>query len=258
MSPKDERSARPTAELEAERNGATLTLRLARPARRNALTGTLIAALREAFRTAAADTTVRAIVLAGRGPAFCSGLDLHELAAAAEQSDAFDTTPLLELYEQLEASPQPIIAAAPGPAAAGGAVLLLLADVALLTPTASVGFPGIRHGLLAPIVLPYLTRAVGARRARYLLLTGTMLAPETAQAWGLADEIVDEDQLAARAAAIADGLSRVDPVDVREIRTALRTLAAAEQTPATLGRAFSQRLPLRPPAQAALRRFATG
>src|SRR5215831_13831122 len=94
------------------------TITLNRPDKRNALNGAMIAQLRAAFGRVAADTDVRAVILRGNGPAFCAGLDLSEMAAQREAGEA-DLGGLEVVLEDLEACPQPTIAAVQGDAVAG-------------------------------------------------------------------------------------------------------------------------------------------
>ncbi len=244
------------APLHVERRGGTVELTLNRSARRNALSDELIRALAEDLRMAEADANVRSLVLTGAPPAFCAGLDLHEVIAAGRTGSQHDTSPLLALYEQMENLPKPVIAAVNGPAVAGGAALVCVCDLAIFAESAPIGYPGIRHGLVAPIVMPSLLRLVGERRARYLLLTGNMLAAPQAVEYGLANEVVPDRDLLARARYYAELFQSCPPAAVAQTKAILgrlRNLPAAELIAET--RRLSAAVALTDESRAGVQRF---
>ena len=187
-------------------------LTLARADRRNALSRVLIADLDAAVRRAADDPAARCVILTGEGPAFCAGMDLDELrstlTADAEVIWA-DAQRLAELFDRLYALPKPTIAAVNGAAVAGGAGLVTVCDLALAVPTARFGYPEVRRGLVAAMVMPHLLRHVGERCARYLLLTGELIDADQAAAMGLINQVVGAtgllDAALAWATACAEG-----------------------------------------------------
>lgn len=238
--------------LHVARQDAVLTLTLNRPECRNALSADLIARLHAALAEAQQDPRVRCVLLTGAPPAFCAGLDLQEMAAAlpidpdaASAGDAasvavrpperaYDVSPFAALLDLLTELRPPLVAAVNGPAVAGGATLALLCDVVVCAASARLGFPGVRHGLVAPIVIPALVRAAGERHARYLLLTGELIGAEQAVAWSLADEAVPEAALESRANALARRLSDDAPEAVQRTKSLLRDFRASDagRTPA--------------------------
>ena len=162
---------------------AVLTLN--RPDRRNALSRSLIAALADAFGRAADDPAVRCVVLTGAGSSFCAGMDLAELQESltpqGEESPVWDDAlRLANLYDRIYTLPKPTVAAVNGAAVAGGAGLVSVCDLAVSVPEARFGYPEVRRGLVAAMVLPHLLRHVGERTARYLLLTGELIGAEEA------------------------------------------------------------------------------
>ncbi len=172
-----------------------VVLTLNRPDRRNALNRQLIGELRSAFERARDDSAARCVILTGAGSAFCAGLDLAELAATldqpneAEQVQA-DAQRLSDLYDFIYALPKPTIAAVNGPAVAGGAGLVTVCDLALAVPDAKFGYPEVRRGLVAAMVMPHLLRHVGERSARDLLLRGELIDAYAAWRIGLINEVV--------------------------------------------------------------------
>lgn len=155
--------------LDIVRRETHLELTLNRPECRNALSENLMADLTDALRQAGADDQAHSVIVTGTPPVFCAGLDLREVAQAQAEHDI---SPLLTLFETIEHLPKPVIAAVNGPAVAGGAGLVSVCDIALCAASAYLGYPGVKRGLVGPIITTYLCRLVGERHARWLLLTG--------------------------------------------------------------------------------------
>lgn len=204
------------------RRGAVAELTLNRPEKRNALSRAMIARLTDAVRSAGADPAVRALLLTGAPPAFCAGLDLDELATAAALMSHVDLADLATLYDTIDLCPKPIVAAVNGVATAGGAALVNACDLAVLASSAEIGYPGVRRGLPATIVVPYLARHVGAQRASYLVLTGERIDARTARDWGLATDVVQDADLLPRARRLCDQLANYAPEAIEAMKSALR------------------------------------
>ena len=181
-------------------HGTAVVISIHRPDKRNALSRVLIASLTEAFRRAAADPAARCVILTGSGPAFCAGMDLDELRGTIENAAEAelvwgDAANLSALYSLIYELPKPTIAAVNGAAVAGGAGLVSVCDLAVSVPTAKFGYPEVRRGLVAAMVLPHLLRHVGERAARWMLLSGELIDATEAQRIGLINTVVDADQL---------------------------------------------------------------
>src|SRR5262249_19560865 len=150
-------------------------LTINRPDRRNALSRGLIDALTQAFTRARDDAAARCVILTGAGNAFCAGMDLAELQESLATDGAQpapvwdDALRLATLYDLIYCLPKPTIAAVSGAAIAGGAGLVSVCDLAVATPEARFGYPEVRRGLVAAMVMPHLLRHVGERTARHLL-----------------------------------------------------------------------------------------
>lgn len=193
---------------------AVITLN--RPDRRNALSRGLIAALDAAVARAADDPAARAIILTGAGPVFCAGMDLAELqqslSAGAEETPVWDDAlRLAGLYERIYRCPKPSIAAVNGAAVAGGAGLVTVCDLAVCVPEAKFGYPEVRRGLVAAMVMPHLMRHVGERMARWLLLTGELIAAQEAVRAGLVNAVEPAGELMEKALAWARSLAEGGP-----------------------------------------------
>jgi enoyl-CoA hydratase len=190
--------------------GVRLTLN--RPAKLNALSGPLVAALMTALDAAVADPEVRVIVLQGAGRAFSAGYDLTEEVEGGVDGPvqwrallAADVAATLRILD----CPKPVIAQIHGYALAGGLEIVMACDLVVAAEGTKVGEPEIRYGS-APVTLlmPYL---IGQKATRELLLTGDLIDASDAQRIGLVNRVVPADDLAAEVDALADRLARTPP-----------------------------------------------
>jgi len=170
-----------------------VVLTMNRPDKRNALSRALIAALCSAFERARDDSAARAVILTGADSAFCTGMDLEELRGTLDADAGVvwdDALRLAALYDLIYTLSKPTIAAVNGPAVAGGAGLVTVCDLALSVPGAVFGYPEVRRGLVAAMVMPHLLRHVGERAARWLLLSGETIDAGEATRIGLINAVV--------------------------------------------------------------------
>lgn len=205
-------------ELETRREGAILVLRLARPHVRNALTRTLRHSLATALTEAAADTSVRAVVLTGAGDAFCAGLDLAELEESLtfpSERHRADSRALADLFLQMVRFPKPLIAAVNGHAVAGGAGLVTACDVAVMADDARIGYTEARIGFVAALVSVLLVRQVGDKHARDLLLSARLVPAAEAARMGLVNEVCPRDEVLQLALARAEQMVANAPSSLR-------------------------------------------
>ncbi|MBS6362502.1 enoyl-CoA hydratase [Burkholderia sp.] len=181
--------------LRDDRDGV-VTLRLNRPQQFNALSEAMLAALREAFESLAADPHVRCVVLAGEGKAFCAGHDLREMRGKPDL-DSYRTlfAQCSRVMLAIRALPVPVIARVHGIATAAGCQLVAACDLAIAADTARFAVSGINVGLFFSTPAVALSRNVSAKRAFDMLVTGRFLDAATAVEWGLVNEAVPEDAL---------------------------------------------------------------
>jgi methylglutaconyl-CoA hydratase len=193
-----------------------VVLTINRPDHRNALSRGLIEALREAVLRARDDSAARCLILTSAGSVFCAGMDLAELKESLQEPAHSatvweDALRLATLFDLLYTLPKPTIAAVNGAAVAGGAGLVTVCDLALAVPEARFGYPEVRRGLVAAMVMPHLLRHVGERTARYLLLTGELLGAEEACRSGLINAVVAREHLLEQAQTWAGSLAEGGP-----------------------------------------------
>jgi methylglutaconyl-CoA hydratase len=207
------------------RRGMAAVLTINRPDQRNALSRASIAALSDAFHRAAEDSTARCVVLTGAGTAFCAGMDLDELRGTlGDEGEKVweDAAKLSALYEFIYTLPKPTIAAVNGAAVAGGAGLVTVCDLAISVPDARFGYPEVRRGLVAAMVLPHLLRHVGERTARWLLLTGELIDAVEALRMRLINSVAAPDHLMDVADSWTNALAQGGPKAIATTKELLR------------------------------------
>jgi enoyl-CoA hydratase/carnithine racemase len=173
---------------------ATLTLN--RPKTRNALTRAGIAEISSMLAALREDKSVKVVILAGAGPAFCAGHDLKELRANTDPKwtrELFDACS--EMMLAMTRLPQPIIARVHGIATAAGCQLVATADLAVAASSATFATPGVNIGLFCSTPMVALSRNVGRKKAMEMLLTGIPLIAADAATAGLINTVVPEDKL---------------------------------------------------------------
>ena len=225
--------------------GSAALIALERPDKRNALSRESIAQLHSAFERAAVDPLARSVILTGSGTAFCAGMDLDELRSTIDASaDAEiiweDAHRLSTLYDLIYSLPKPTIAAVNGAAVAGGAGLVSVCDLAIAVPGARFGYPEVRRGLVAAMVLPHLLRHVGERAARWMLLTGELIDAAEAQRIGLVNALAEPGVLMETAARCAASLAEGGPTALAATKTLLGKCSHQAVPAAELARASAE------------------
>jgi enoyl-CoA hydratase/carnithine racemase len=196
-----------------EQREHTLWLTMNQPGNMNALGFDLVAGLRKSIASAATDDSVRVLVIAGAGRAFCAGADLKTMTQpyAPGEPDVLDV--IVELFEQLRQFPKPVIAAVNGLALAGGMELMMCCDLIYAARSAKIGDAHCNYGIVpgggGAAIMP---RMLPLPIAKYLLFTGEFLPAETLQPYGLINEVVDDDQLLDQVAMVASIICQKSPL----------------------------------------------
>jgi enoyl-CoA hydratase/carnithine racemase len=210
-------------------------LTLNRPEKRNALARPVLEALKAHLEAIARDPQARAVILRAAGPVFSSGHDLAELAQLDEPDCRSLFALCTEVMEGIRKLPSPVIAQVQGLATAAGCQLAASCDLVVAAETAAFATPGVKIGLFCTTPGVALSRAVGAKKAMEMLLTGRPISAREAEQAGLVNRVVSGDQLEAETLALARQIIAASP----------RVLAAGKQ-------AFYAQLPLDRPAAYAL------
>ncbi len=202
-------------ELLSETGGGVVRLTLNRPDRRNALSRALLTRLREAQDAIAQDTAARVVVLAARGPAFCAGHDLGEMVGGSEGAYRDLFALCSDVMQRFRRLPQPVIARVHGLATAAGCQLVAACDLAVAAEGANFATPGVKIGLFCTTPMVPLVRAVPAKPAMEMLLTGKPITAQRAYELGLVNRVVPPDQLDAAVQEYVDAVLASSPLTVR-------------------------------------------
>jgi enoyl-CoA hydratase/carnithine racemase len=182
-------------------NHGILRLTLNDPPRRNALSEAMLGKLGAAFAEAGDDPSVRVIVLAANGRAFCAGHDLKEMTAGRDAPDggrAYFTKVMTQCSSVMQAvvnCPKPVIAEVAGVATAAGCQLVASCDLAVAAETAQFSTPGVHIGLFCSTPMVALSRNVVNKHAMEMLLTGDMTSAQRAAEIGLVNYAVAPEEL---------------------------------------------------------------
>jgi methylglutaconyl-CoA hydratase len=213
--------------VESTEQVATVTFN--RPDKRNAITTQMIAELQDVLDSIE-KTQTRVVILTGSGKAFCAGIDLDMLRNIAKQSpgeNQEDSRRIAKMFRKIWSFSRPTIAAVNGHALAGGCGIATLCDFTLAVPEAKFGYTEVKIGFLPAIVSVFLTRQIGEKRARDLLLTGRLIEASEAKEMGLVNEIVAPENLMARANELAETILAASPSSITRAKHLLISAAAA-------------------------------
>lgn len=197
-------------------------LTLNRPERRNALTIELLTELTAAINVAAADEQQRIVILRGAGQAFCTGLDLK---AAADEKNAHATAEMVATTLIAISQTRLItIAAVHGAAVAGGAGIMSACDFVVAASKTKIGYPEVRRGLVAGLVLTFLRRQVREREIRELLLGSELVDAERARDIGLVNRVVAPADVMNEAQKFADSVLQGAPEALAQTKKLIEQL----------------------------------
>jgi methylglutaconyl-CoA hydratase len=191
-------------------------LTLNRPERRNALTIELLTELISAIHVASEEPSVRILILQGAGAAFCTGLDLKE---AADQAKAHATAEAVaNTLITISQTHLITVAAVHGAAVAGGAGIMSACDFVVAAVRTKIGYPEVRRGLVAGLVMTFLRRQIGERNMRELLLGSELIDAERAREIGLVNRVVARDDLMSEALKFAESVLQGAPGAVKQTK----------------------------------------
>ena len=225
--------------LQVERTGPVARLWLNRPEQRNAMNDAMSAELPKALAALEKDTSVRVVVLGGRGTAFCSGADLGRMDQAGRAGAARNRAQAMKsarLFHRLYVFPKPTIARIHGAAFAGGMGLVCACDVVVASEEATFCLPETRIGLVPAMISPYVVRAMGANAARRFVLSGERFSARDAHRLGMVHELAPAAKLDAAVDRIAEAFVACAPGALAEMKQLLRTVSGAPITPKLIAR----------------------
>ena len=218
----------PAEHLLIERRGAVATVTLNRPEMRNAFDDVLISNLTQAFLEIEKDETVRVMVLAGNGPAFCAGADLNwmkRMAGYGYEQNLADARALATMLKTLDRLSKPTVARVHGPAFAGGTGLVAACDIAVGSTQAIFALTEVKIGLSPATISPYVIRAIGERAAKRYFLTGERFDAAEAHRLGMLTLVAPPESLDAEIGKILDHLVLGGPLAMAKIKDLIRTVS---------------------------------
>ncbi|GAA2069321.1 enoyl-CoA hydratase-related protein [Streptomyces albiaxialis] len=212
-----------------EGGGLVRVLRIDREEKLGALSGPLVAALGEQFVRVRQDREVRALVLTGTGRGFVAGADVGEYVGVSTEAFLEYQRASRQVFDALEALPQPTVAAVNGYAFGGGFEIALCCDFLLASTGARFALPEVTLGLIpGGGGTQRLARAAGTRFTKELVMTGRRVRPDEAVRRGLVTEVAEPEELAGRALALAVRLATRAPLAVRAAKRVVDGGAAQE------------------------------
>jgi len=189
---------------------------LNRPERCNALTLELLNELNAGIKVASEQPQERVLILRGAGAAFCTGLDLKE---AADQTKTHATAAMVaKTLITLSQTRLITIAAVHGAAVAGGAGIMSACDFVIAAEGTKIGYPEVRRGLVAGLVMTFLRRQVGERNMRELLLGSEFIDANRAKEIGLVNRVVAQNDLVDEAQKVADSVLQGAPAALAQTK----------------------------------------
>ena len=178
--------------------------------KRNALSEEMMAKVKSSLTDATDNKSIRVIIIAGNGPAFCSGHDLKQMTAGRDNDDQGLTyfkkvfASCSELMQMIVEHPKPIIAEVSGVAAAAGCQLVACCDLAVAGKSARFITPGVNIGLFCSTPMVALSRNVSNKAAMEMLLTGEMVSADKAEHIGLINRVTEDADLKQETTALAE------------------------------------------------------
>lgn len=211
-----EQTAVEEAILYRQDQGGITTLTLNRPKQYNTLSEAMLATLQAALERIAADESVRVVVIAAEGKAFCAGHDLKEMRAHPEKA-YYETlfAQCSRMMMTINQLPQPVIARVHGLATAAGCQLVAACDLAVAADTATFATSGIRVGLFCSTPAVAVSRNISRKQAFEMLVTGDFIDAHTAVAQGLVNRAVPLEQLDDTIAEYTQAILAKSPVAVQ-------------------------------------------
>ena len=208
---------------------------LDRPDVRNAFNDSVIAELAQAFGTLARDAELRAIVLGGRGKAFCAGADLSwmkTMAGYSWEENRADAQALADMLWTIHSCPVPVVARIQGDCYAGGVGLAAVCDIRIAASGVNFCLSEARLGLLPATIGPYVIRAIGESASRRYFTTAERFDALEAHRIGLVHEMVGADAIDARVDAVVAALVANGPQAVRACKRLVQDVAGQPITDA--------------------------
>lgn len=211
-----------------EDRGAVRILTMNRPEKHNALNTVLTHELLDSLRAVDRDAGINAVVLTGAGKSFCAGADTTEFSALTPEDPqavtarADLTTALHLVFSEMN---KPVISAVRGYALGGGAGLAIACDMCVMSEAVRYGYPELKHGIVAAVVMANLVRQVGRKQAFELVALAEPLDGAAAKAWGLCNRVVPDDKVLDTALELATKVAGWSPMAMATTKRSFHRVA---------------------------------
>jgi enoyl-CoA hydratase/carnithine racemase len=220
------------AEHSTNEGGRIVRLTLSRPNRRNALSRELVDWLSDTLDATADDALARVVIIAAEGPVFCAGHDLAEMTDCSEGEYRELFGKCARMMHKLRSMPQVVIARVHGLATAAGCQLVAACDLAVAADSASFATPGVQIGLFCSTPMVPLVRAIPAKAAFEMLVTGEPISAQRAYELGLVNRVVPLEQLDEAVEELAQAILRTSSSVIRSGKAAFYDQLTLEETAA--------------------------
>ena len=232
-----------TDHIKTELSGGVLTVVLARPEKKNAITQAMYAALSDAAERARSDDAVRVLLFRSEGDSFSAGNDIADFIALGSQGQQPLDMSVFRFLKALAELDKPAVAAVRGRAVGIGLTLLLHCDMVVVAEDALLSVPFINLALAPEAASSMLLPAVlGKQRSFEIFALGEPIVGRTALAWGLANRAVPADQVEAAAAELASKLAARAPNSIRKTKRLMRDAEALWTLMQREGEAFGSQM----------------
>ena len=196
--------------VELERDGGIARIFLNRPQKVNALDSRILDSLATEVERLAHDVSLRVVILAGRGKAFCGGADVVELAALTEANAGAFVGRIHRVCAAIRALPVPVVARLHGAVIGGGLEIAAACDLRIAARGTRFAMPEVKLGIPSVVEAALLPRLMGSGRAAWLVLTGEPIDAERAYEWGLVESLCDAVELDQTVAGVVQAIVAAD------------------------------------------------
>jgi enoyl-CoA hydratase/carnithine racemase len=223
MNRREDQEPKMANHIVVEKQDRTLTIRMNRPEKKNALTLAMYSAMTEALERAGADAGVRVVLITGTRDCFTAGNDIADFAAARPEK----VSPAIRYLEVLAAATKPVVAAVAGVAVGIGTTMLLHCDLVYAASSARFQLPFVNLGLCpeagSSLILPW---RMGHQRAAEILFFGEPFGAQVARDLGLVNQLFPDQELLSAALAVAEQLAEKPPTSLRTTKMLLKSGSA--------------------------------
>jgi methylglutaconyl-CoA hydratase len=213
--------------ITTERQKHWLRVTLNRPEVHNAFNSEMIKDLTTAFKSAAKDPTLRAVILSATGKSFCAGADLEWMRSMADYSyeeNLKDARILFEMFETISECPVPVLAQLHGNVMGGGVGLAAVCDIVAADRETRFGFTEVKFGLVPAVISPFVTRKVPEHYVREMMITGEIFDCASAEKMGLVHFSGENEEVGDFIEGKLDYIHNTGPEAVRSVKALLKAL----------------------------------